>query len=254
MIHDGMEGLLFEPGDAQSCARALERAARMSGQERSAIGGRAAARIIELCGNSGVVPKRIAMFGEAIERHQRRLAQRRERRAFVVVGRGRAGNEQVRALKDAADASGAAFAHGWTRDSQGSIRAFASPRVRTLLGAEQAIGPLVVDERAWRSCEAAMASRRAGDNGDMTSASTWGTALALAGAGLEGIVVPDGVVDADDPMERGVVKRVAGLERAAAEGRIAAHELQQIRNSRGWRFVQRVYDVLHVVRGRGLKR
>src|SRR6185436_16054453 len=69
MIRDGVEGLLFAPGDEASCADALRRALSMPPAEATAMGARAARRILHLCGNEAVVAARIAHYRSAAVAH-----------------------------------------------------------------------------------------------------------------------------------------------------------------------------------------
>lgn len=62
MIRDGRDGVLFRPGDADSCAEALGRVVRMSPSQRAELGRSAARRILELAGRDAVIPRRIAHY------------------------------------------------------------------------------------------------------------------------------------------------------------------------------------------------
>ncbi len=65
--------------------------------------------------------------------------------------------------------------------------------------------------------------------------------MALCEAGFKGLVVPDVIVDVPDsalhPLDSGPIV-----------------ELATVYSSRGWKMLERMYDLLHIVRGRGLKR
>ena len=243
MIRDGREGLLFAPGDAAACAAALSRAAHLSSEAWAEMGQSAAARMLEMCGNERVVQQRIGHYRRVIARQS--LPTRTPRRKFIVVNPGTAAASSIERLAVAAEAGGASFAHGWTRSPGGGVRAFASPCLDTLAASAREIGPVVVD--------ASLAERDPAQS--LMSGDSWSLAFALTAAGHTGIVVPDVVTDVEDePLSRVEREAVRDLERRAAAGMKAVQELDRIKASTGWGLLQRCYAVLHILKGRGIKR
>jgi glycosyltransferase involved in cell wall biosynthesis len=259
MITGDGDGLLFAPGDVGDCAAALTRAARMSAAEAAAMGQGARRRIMALCGTGGVIRERLAHFERVID-GPRNLPRRRERGGIVVLGP----EQGAEPLREAV-ASGADFAHGWT-DVPGVVRAFGTPTLAGLAAGPRAIGPVAVAAEVLEKA------------GPVDWRDPWEVATALAEAGFEGAVVPDclspatggsapwpdakGRAASDLCQELGpaMVGALAGI---AGAGRIGEGEfwrgraeraegaLAAIKASRGWRWLERVYAVLHVLRGRG---
>ncbi len=62
MIEDGVSGLLFEPGDAESCALALARVADMPRVDLARLGDGAALRMLRMCGNEEILARRLAHY------------------------------------------------------------------------------------------------------------------------------------------------------------------------------------------------
>lgn len=240
MIRDGRDGVLFEPGDSAACAAALRLAGAMDPAVAVEMGRSAAARILALCGNERIVRERVEHVsgnGRAALGHGPG-----ETRDWVVVDRNAASEDAVAQLRNAAEKSGAAFAHGWTRDQSGRVRAFSTPRVGLLALAPRQIGPLVVERRWAERPELEGLLRFTGEN-DAAAGSSRVVAIALLSAGATGVVAPEVLTDEAGPGESGH-DRAAELEA----------ELARIHASRGWGVLQRVYDLLHILRGRGLRR
>jgi glycosyltransferase involved in cell wall biosynthesis len=243
MIRDGRDGLLFAPGDAAACASALGRAAQLNPEQWARTGQAAAARMLEMCGNQRVVEQRLDHYRRVIARES--MPSRPTRRSMVVVNQGTADAPSIERLARAAEVGGAVFAHGWTRAPGGDVRAFASPCLDTLAVSAREIGPVVVD--------ASIVERDPAKS--LVPGNSWNLAFALAAAGHEGIVVPDVVTDAEDePLSRVQREAVRELERRAAAGTKAVQELAQIKASTGWAFLQRCYAILHILKGRGMRR
>jgi len=250
MIRDGRDGILFEPGDEGACAAALGRA--VASADSAVIGRSAASRILELCGNSAVTSRRVGFFMELIARRAAGRSASGNRtcaRSFLLVNApadGTAGG-----LIDAATHADVDFAHGWTRGPRGEVQAFGTPSAGRLVLAERDIGPLAIDITAASDTEIA-GLMQCGSEGSARAASTWALALALLARGRSGAVVPEILTEvADHP---GPARSPNATASASAEPHHAAAELAQIKASRGWRVLERVYDLLHVARGRGLRR
>lgn len=238
MIRDGVDGVLFDPGDADACAAALNRAVAMPPSEVAAMGRSAAARILSLCNNRSVVEQRLAHYERAVAASRRRCSPT-ARTCCVVNGTG-IPDAALERLKEAAAWSGAGFAHGWTRHPGGGVRAFSTPRVELLALAPRRIGPLVVDAAVLEDPAVRRLLRVTGpDRAEADCA--WALAMVLLAGGVTGVVAPDVVIEQpDDPHD--------------VAARAAVAELRAIRASRGWRVLERIYDVLHILRGRGLRR
>lgn len=236
LIRDGESGLLFEPGNAPACAAAIAFAAAMSPDRRRAMGMAAAKRVRELCGNGHVVARRLAHYAGvrtagASSRHP-------SERMIVINGSG-ASTEGVDALRHAVEITGEDFAHGWVRTGSG-VHAFSTPRLRTLGLSSRVLGPVVIRESAL--ARAGVDDLLTEDGaGSWRVGNTWILVMELCAAGCRGVCVP-GV------LESGTLRELHPLDRALWQ------ELKTIKSSRGWRVLNRVYDVLHVVRGRGIRR
>jgi len=246
MIRDGVDGYLFEAGDAGACAKVLARAARQDPASREALRRSAAARILDYCGNQSIVERRVAHFERTTKRALPRSSLANAVRV-AVVNRGQAADAAISALADAIWVSGADFAHGWPATKRG-VLAFSTPSVRTLSMSPRTVGPLVVRLEAAGLPEVAdllspdQVSRDSGQSFDSLRArNTWAVAMALCTAGCRGVCVPDVVVDVPD------------RELHPVDGEVVA-TLETIHSSRGWRVLSGIYDLLHVLRGRGLRR
>jgi glycosyltransferase involved in cell wall biosynthesis len=248
MIRSGVDGVLFEAGNAESCATSILRAAAMTGEERMALSRSAAARILALCGNEAVVSKRVAHFECVMKRRK----PREERSLEVAVVNASAGSESaVGRLEDAVRrGNDVDFAHGWVRTPDGETHVWGTPDVLTLGLGSRVIGPMVITQEAALHPSVVQLLRR--ESGGLRTDSTWTLAVALALAGLNGAVVPGAVFEVADsqrhPVDQPGVKKLT--ETQAARERLE-RELRTIHESRGWWFLQRVYAVLHVLRGRG---
>jgi hypothetical protein len=251
MIEDGKSGVLFAPGDAGACAVALRRALAMSDAERAAMGREAARRIAELCGNERVVARRVELY-RASGRESNPAPGRAGSPGEVVVVGGDAA--RCAALVEAVrDGEGVDFAHGWTSHA-GRVRVFSTPSVAALSRGAREIGPVVVTRDALDALS---------DGSNSPDQSPWELAVALAGAGRCGAVVPEVVTEVPPgPGEAAALEevrqRIEALERSVREWKWRAEraegELARIRGSRGWAALQRVYTLLHVLKGRGFGR
>lgn len=265
MISGNGDGILFEPGDVEGCAAALERAARLSASELSAMESAAQARIGSLCATAAVVRDRTRHFEEVIQR-ARGTERPRRNVEVVVIGSGESGP-----LVDAVRA-GAAFAHGWARIGD-SVQVFGTPSLEGLALAPRGIGPIAAARSVLEN---------APENTNWRS--PWDVAAALARCGNEGAVVPDCLNDAPNSesamlwphavgtdavdlclsLGPAMVAAIAAARNSDAtpttgagnvDWRIRAKkaetELARIKSSRGWRWLNRVYAVLHILKGRG---
>jgi hypothetical protein len=236
MIRDSRDGLLFDPGSERGCAEALCRAASMTPTDAREMRRSAAGRILELCGNGRVVEERLRHYRSAMATRAKRPPARR--RTWLVINRGRATEEAVRALTEAAETAGADFAHGWTRLTDGSVLAFSTPRPALLALAAADPGIMAVAADVAGRPDIAWLLTPSGAN--QAAADGLTLAVTLLSNGARGTVVPEIVAPIADSDSR--------REPSAAE------ELAGIHRSRGWRFLQRAYDLLHILRGRGLRR
>jgi hypothetical protein len=263
MIEDGVSGILFSPRDAGACAAAVSRALAMGDAERAAMGKAAVARIAELCGNERVVRRRVELYGESGARPRSAGARGGARREVVVFdggmpgiepGRGRPGSPaEERLVAAVGDGDGIDFAHGWTSHGE-RVRVFGTPSLASLARGAREVGPVVVARE--------VAERVFGGRG-VEGQSPWGVAVALCAAGCVGAVVPEVVTEVGPEPGEGaalgeLVRRIEDLERGLRQWKwraeVAERELARIRGSHGWGVLQRVYAVLHVLKGRGLAR
>jgi len=267
MISGDGDGLLFEPGDIEGCAGALVRAGSMSDAELAEMGRAARERIVAICGTAAIIRDRIRNL-ECVADHGAARQCKRPSTASVpsvVIGGGDA------APLVAAVNAGAAFAHGWVRTNRG-LHAFGTPTTAGLAIAPRQIGTIAIARSALERVPCGVDWR-----------SPWEVAVALATAGEKGVVVPDFISDAavgtpgaawpdaqgeeavrlcmelgpamvaaiaglpSKPAPRpGNFHQVPGVREASAEA-----ELARIKASRGWRWLQRVYGILHRLKGRG---
>lgn len=259
MIGDGEGGVPFAPGDAGSLASAIKETAGRTAQDLTRRARGAAGRAIVLCGNRAVVPQRIEHF-------ERVLKQERVRGTYSgpisTVNPALEAKDGLQRLEDAVrDGDGIDFVHGWARGPDGTVHAHATPSLTGLSLASRVIGPVVMkSEAAGHPSIAALlressADRNGHPGGVMRAESTWVVAVALCAAGFRGAVVPDAVFDAPlsehHPADLPTYRQMAEIDRARVE---VEFKLRKIHNSRGWKVLQRVYGVLHVLRGRGLHR
>lgn len=259
MVRDGVDGLLFGPYHAASCAQAMIRAAKLSLPERDRLQASAAGRILDLCADAKIVPRRIAHYQRAIE-HARAPRANRGHLTMAIINRNAASDSVIRRLTDAVWHSGADFAHAWGR--AGGVLAFSTPTIQSLALGSRAIGPVVatVDaiERAGLN-RLLLAVPKEGEQlpgtAEFIAESSWLVTMLLAASGVQGTVVPDAVVDLNlsdlHPADRALA---AGLKEFPARDFALRRELDAIHASRGWKVLQRIYGLLHVLRFRGLQR
>jgi hypothetical protein len=226
----------------------------MSDEERSRMGRAAVARILELCGNEQVVARRVALYARSREGRAARGA--RHKKDVVLVNGGEGGGAE-RLIAAVRDGVGVDFAHGWT-SHRGRVRVFGTPTVESLALAGRTIGPVAVSREAAEDPRVRRLLRGKGTERNWES--SWGVAAVLAAAGYRGAVVPEVVTEvAPSGLEE---PELVAVERAARESarQVAAQreeiaalrgELERIKASRGWGVLQRVYAVLHVLKGRG---
>lgn len=286
LVRDGQDGLLFEPGDANSCAAVLLKVAA-DPKAVLPLGPAAARRALDVCGNAAVIGRRIEHFERAIESRRSRGQERRTSQSLVVINRHGAPSPAIGSLADALHAAlaqtrdgepGPAFAHGWTRagrhgDAEGTVVASGTPTLDSLTSHPRHLGPLVVradalDEPRVRA-HVRFEDREDGNSGELpeaTTADTWLLATLLCERGRSGLVVPDVLIDRGDAgTDTDLPAVVARLARRAASAEhgprpngggwrrraeAAEAELAAIHASRGWRALQRIYRILHVLRGR----
>lgn len=238
MIRHGVDGFLFEPGNAAALAGAIRSAMALGDEDRRRMMASAADRIRDFCGNDQIVSRRLAQYERTIRRAVRTTV-RTDSEPVVCINRGRAEPAAVAQLTHAVRATGEDFAHGWV-ETEAGVQAFSTPRLRTLSLSARILGPLVVRESALERA-GVRELLRPGPDGGLHTQSPWALAMELCAAGCTGACVPDVVTPV-------TTEELHPVERALIE------ELKMIHGSRGWRLLNKVYDVLHVVRGRGLRR
>lgn len=283
MIRPGCDGLLFAPGDVDACAEALIRATALDAEARRAMSHAAAARILALCSNETVIRQRLAHWQQVIATHRTaRLRSDSPRRRSILVWPDNqplaAHDAHAQALSDAVEKGrDVAYAHGWPMIGQ-RVRALGTPTLANLVHERGPLGPLAL------STQAADDPRLAGllhpapgpatapaitpqnhanlldisgmvpdASGLLRSPDTWALALALTAAGYSGAVVPHAhphLLEAPGAPSTADVSD----EALRQENRRLHLMLARLTSSRGYRFLQRVYDVLHVLRGRGWRR
>jgi glycosyltransferase involved in cell wall biosynthesis len=237
MIRDGVDGFLFSAGDAGACAEALSRAAASSPDSRARLRESAARRIRDYCGNAPILQRRLAHYQRTIARSHAapRPASVGE---IVVINRGHATDPQIARLSAALRESGADFAHGWPR-TEFEVHAFSTPTLHTLSLSPRTLGPILVRRDALETPAVRDLLQSVAD-GQLRTVSTWALAVTLCATGRSGVSVPE-VIEAPisdlHPTDRDLVC-----------------QLDSIHASRGWRLLNRIYDFLHVLRGRGLRR
>ena len=111
------------------------------------------------------------------------------------------------------------------------------------------------DPRVSPLLQSAGAAHTNGAIGGVHTDSTWVLALALCAAGYRGAVVPEAAADVPmtehHPAERSLFRKLSDTEESLAS---TEFELRKIYGSRGWKTLQRVYGVLHVLKGRTFTR
>jgi glycosyltransferase involved in cell wall biosynthesis len=243
MIEHSRSGLLFRPSSPESCGEMLGWAAHMTARVRSEIGAAAAARILEICGNDRVLGARVRHYRSVLAARTDR-GRGRERRAVVVVD-DTCGSDVPAAIEGAVTGDpGVGFAHGWvSRGARAIVRG--TPTALSLADGDAAIGPLAVAEDALSP--AVLAHLKATEHpGRYIAPETRLVAALLVDLGLGGAVVPEARAElAPEPPGAGALE--------LAELRSAREELGRIHASRGWRWLGRIYAVLHVLKGRGLR-
>lgn len=263
LIEDGVSGILFTPGDPAACAGALRRALSMSPEDARRMGAEAGRRIALLCGNDGVATARIEQYTRA------RVSPRPPTgapRDVVVVNTRHVPRQTVdrlaRAVREGGGGDGIDFAHGWT-SHDGRARVYSTPTLESLSLAPRAIGPIALTRTAAEDPRLAPFLTRRRSDDALTCDSPWALAALLAACGYRGAVVPEAVIDT--PPTSLEEPELASLHRAAEDlKRLASTraetiaelraELNRIKSSRGWSLLQRLYAVLHVLKGRGLRR
>lgn len=260
MIRDGRDGLLFTPGDADSCAAALRRASKMSDSELGALGSAAARRILDLCGNKPIVSRRVEHYQRVIDRAPAAAPPLRQ---VIFINAHRVPTADLERLSAPVRCSESIdFAHAWTIHT-GHARAFSTPTLESLALAPRQLGPLALSKAAAEEPRIQPLLRQRGPDDQFAAESTWAVAALLVAAGYRGAVVPDVLIEA--PLLASEVQEVTAKQRLLEESsRLITtqaeaitelkSELIRIKTSRGWRLLGRFYDVLHILRGRGLSR
>lgn len=187
LVRDGIDGVLFEPGDAASLADALTRVAAMPDRDLTAFGRAAARRVLEVCGNDRVVAARAD--------HLRSIAgARRSPRAsgsVDMVAVNAPPGADLAPLRRAVARGGIDFAHGWTRRADGVVAAFGTPAPETLATGPRALGPMIVRRSALEDARVRAVVPVHADAPAVRVVNTWTLARALCSAGYAGAVVPE---------------------------------------------------------------
>ncbi|MBL9031050.1 MAG: glycosyltransferase family 4 protein [Phycisphaerae bacterium] len=257
MIRENVEGVMFTPASAEQAANALHRAAAMSPDAVVRMGRAAAARIRDYCGNARVVARRLEHLERARAARLSRLAPPRPTRPVVVINSPSKPPDGFDRLVQTVAQGHADFAHGWTRPAPDAAAVFDTPSLEGLADGARTIGPMVVSADAATSITARVRTTPTDAPTEVavaTSPSTWAVAVELVASGRTGVVIPEVVCPVPapelDPAETEAASaparhRLADAERARDA---ALAELRTIHASRGWRWLQRVYRLLRLIR------
>jgi glycosyltransferase involved in cell wall biosynthesis len=244
IIRDGVDGLLFAPGDPRACAEAIRRALALPAGAAAAMGRAAAQRILDLCANERVLVRRVDQFGSVAESPRAHATG-----AMPAIVADQPVPSTLPTLAEPLQRNAALdFACAWT-SAAGEVRAISTPHSSTLAYSPPDAGPIAVSGRA-----AALLAARGlitPDDGAYRTHSTRDCLIALAAALSDhGAVVPR-VLSETPPVAPTPQPPPA---RDTRETDALRRELDTIKSSRGWRTLQRVYRVLHILKGRGLPR
>lgn len=189
MIVPDVSGILFQPGDADACARALLRAARMTADEAQAMGQAAAARILDICGNRTIVSRRIAHYESAIRACAERVARAEPRRQSLLINAQDLCEGDAQRLARAVEIGECDFARPWLGTPGGRIVALSTPRAD--LPALTWKGPMALSAQA-ASHPAVAPLLRPGHAPDHRLAARPAALIgALLTSGFSGAVVPE---------------------------------------------------------------
>jgi hypothetical protein len=235
-------------------------AAEMRPEAAAEMGRSAAARILALCANERVLADRAAHYEQV---SGERVAAESggafvpDRRVFMIASGASPGREVRERLAAPLQLDHTLeYACAWTK-SAGAVHAFSTPEAVMLAYAPADSGPIVVSERALDVLLARglVASERDGET--LRAHSTRDCLAALACVLPDrGAVIPEAlseIAGLPAPALPGDGTQVTpGAPKSTGDNAAALRrELDAIHASRGWRWLQRVYGVLHVLKGRG---
>ncbi len=202
LIRDGIDGLLFTPGDAASCAGALQHACALSPGDRQALGARGARRVLEVCGNDRVIDARTRHYAAVLASSRRGPGPMVAATDLACINGFYAPESLLARLAGAASQPEIDFTHGWTAVSgSGSVGrrviAFETPSTAALAVQPRPLGPLMVRHEALKG---AIPVRLTATNGPRPwlhyyAPNTWLIAATLCQRGFRGAVVPECVID-----------------------------------------------------------
>ncbi len=261
MVSDDKSGLVFNAAEAGSCGQALARAVKLAPADRQRLKTAAAHRILDLCGNQNIVQRRIAHYERAIDRAAANQPVRRSM-PLAVINRGTGEPVFIRKLINAVREADSDFAHGWGRTKDGRVLVSATPTLESLALGPRAVGPVMATIEALERVGAMPLIRPADATpgeffgvAQVEADCAWAILAMLAAAGIKGSVVPETVFDLTErdyhPEDR---QMHLDLERLNSGFNKADAELKVIHASRGWKMLQKLYHLLHILRGRGLHR
>lgn len=248
MIEDGASGILFTPNDASDLARAIERAADMTSEQRAIMSRAARQRIATICDDSAVATQRLE--------HAASLAPTlptpdASREVAVLTFAGIA-DELRDALTAALRANDAIHAVApWfarTGPDGREVIPFSTPSADYMELLVDHPGPIAIDAQRWRQLEAA------GVGHDATS-----VLRALVDQGANVAALPEAIAGStdDDNFARPgapIFQRLTDAERALAhtkrqaaaaehQARQAEHELERVRAERAELHASRAYKL-----------
>lgn len=247
MIEDGINGLLFEAGDAADLCRRLGRATTMSVEERASMGRAARQRIAGFCGDERVTSARLQHASSLTARTPTAKAERE----VAIVALDPVGDEVREALTDAlqANADADAVAPWFSRMGPDGVEVvpFSTPSAEQIGLLVEHPGPLALDAAWWRRLEkedvqggAAAILLALVDRGARVAAlPEIVTAPALPVLDhAPGYPTPKTLTDAERALNReraGLAEGQRRVKAAEAERDVASTELAEIRSSRAYR-------------------
>jgi glycosyltransferase involved in cell wall biosynthesis len=239
MIEHERSGLLFEPGNPASCAAALTRAAAMTALQSIQLGEAAARRIRAVCGNTTILEQRLAHMHAVLEQKRGRPARAPAQRKTLIINPAPATQQDLDALAAAIANPDIDFAHAWLRRGD-HAEAFSTPTLHSLALTPRDLGPLAIAADSLPAAAHALLRPTATPD-HYTCDSTLALALLCAADGKHGAVLP----------HIRIALPAAALPASDTATTELAHtraELARIHSSRGWRLLQFIYRVLHIIK------
>jgi glycosyltransferase involved in cell wall biosynthesis len=252
MIVDGQSGILFQPGDAQSCAEALLRAARLSTAEAAQMGAAAARRMLELCGNQAVIARRLEHYQHSIDRRARHLAalDARPPRRALLVGAGNLDRDAAQRLTAAITTGECDFAHGWLQSPAGDLCISSTPRLEHPTAMPVVPGPLALAEDVAAHPSIAPSLQHSDDPSSRHCPDPLALSRTLCSAGFSGGIIPEVLTTVSAPPRRPHQYRPPLPLRAARRATKAALKVMSTVRQRGLALAAE-YHLRAVSAGRG---